>query len=44
MPPCRFLKTDGTILLVPEPEHIFTYQEGDRIIVFSDDFKNRKSG
>jgi hypothetical protein len=40
----RYLKADGTILLVPEPEHVFTYQEGDQIIVFADDFKIKKTG
>jgi hypothetical protein len=29
--------------LVPEPEHVFTYQEGDQVVVFADDFKVRKS-
>ncbi len=42
-PKRRFLKGDGTILLVPEPEHVFTYQEGDQVVVFADDFKVRKS-
>lgn len=37
-----YVRKNGECVMVPDPSHTWTFQEGDKVVVFAEEYKMRK--